>query len=101
MKKRQKTVLVSTKKGSYKTIIWHDVRDKAYLVKVPSLSGVATFGKTFAEAKRMAKDAIELHCDCLIAEGKIIVDDSGRAVGKIPRSRLLSPIFAASSRKTA
>lgn len=89
------------KKGSYKTTIWYDTKDRAYLVKVSSLPGVATFGKTFAVAKKMAKDAIELHCDCLIVEGKVIVDDNNLAIGKIPRSRVLSPISPASSKRFA
>ncbi len=89
----KKTLLIQTKNGTYNIIIWWDKKDKAYLVKVPSLPGVVTFGKTLVEAKKMAKDAIELYCDCVLEKGKIIIDDQKRLVGKLPsRSRILSPV---------
>jgi hypothetical protein len=53
------------------------------------LPEVVTFGRTLAAAKRMAREALELYCECAIDEGKIIIDDTGRALGKLPRSRII------------
>ena len=36
---------------------------------MPRVRGVVTCGDTLAEAKKMAKEAIELHCECLVEEG--------------------------------
>ena len=83
----KKEFFIQTKNGMYKILVWFDARDKAYLVKVPSLPDVVTFGKNLGEAKRMAKDAIELYCDCMIDEGRIVVDDRDRVFGKIPKAK--------------
>lgn len=93
MKKRKKKFLIQTKTGAYTALIRFDKRDRVYLVRVPSLSGVVTFGKTLKEAKRMAKDAIELHCACLIDEKKVIIDDKQHIIGKVSKSRrVLAPV---------
>lgn len=81
---------IKTKNGTYKIVVWFDKKDKAYLVKVPSLPDVFTFGKTIADAKKMAKDAIELYCDCQVDEGHIVIDDERRAVGKLPKSHVIA-----------
>lgn len=56
---------IQTKVGVYRVRIWWDKVDKAYLVKAVTLPGVVTFGASLADAKRMAKDAIELYGECL------------------------------------
>lgn len=84
------TFNIPTNRGTYSVVLKWDNRDRAYLVSVPSLPEVITFGKTLADAKRMAKDAIELHCDCLIDEGNLVIDDNKMVVGKIPRSRVIA-----------
>ena len=95
MQKNTKQFIIQTKKGSFKVTIRHDKRDKAYLVKVPSLPDVVTFEKSISDAKRMAKDAIELYCDCVIAEGnKVIIDDRRQIFGKMPKSRIVSIVKA-------
>jgi predicted RNase H-like HicB family nuclease len=87
-KKLPKELYLKTKLGTFKVHIWWDQKDKAYLVKVPSLPGTNTFGTSLREAKIMAKDAIELNCECLIDEGKIVIDDAGRVFGRIPKSKM-------------
>lgn len=82
--------IIKTKDGAYKIVIWFDKKDKAYLVSVPSLPEVFTFGKSLVDAKRMAKDAIELYCDCQVDEGRVIIDDERRAIGKLPKSHVIS-----------
>ncbi len=90
MSRNEKTVQIRTKHGHFSVVIWYDAQDKVYLVKGLRLSDVVTFGKTFAEAKRMATDALELYCDCAIRDGKLIVDDKRCVVGKLPKSNVLS-----------
>jgi len=87
---KRMTLNIETKRGTFEAVFRWDKKDKAYIVSVPSLSGVVTFGKNLKDAKRMAKDAIELYCQCLIDEGNIIIDDEKRAVGKIPPSRIIA-----------
>jgi predicted RNase H-like HicB family nuclease len=90
MTSKKLTLNIETKRGTYEAVFGWDVKDKAYIVSVPSLSGVVTFGKNLKDAKRMIKDAIELYCDCLIDEGNIIIDDTKKAFGKIPHSRIIA-----------
>lgn len=40
-----------------------------YTVTVPSLQGCVTYGETIEEAKKMAKEAIELYIESLKAHG--------------------------------
>ncbi len=41
----------------------------------------------------MAKDAIELHCACLMDDKKIIIDDKQHIIGKVSKSsRVLAPV---------
>lgn len=90
-KNSKKEYKIQTKLGVHKSVIWWNKEDKVYLVDVPGLPGVVTFGKSLTEAKHMAKDAIELYGDCVIDDGKVIIDDNGRVFGKLPRSRVLVP----------
>lgn len=41
-----------------------------YTVTVPSLPGCVTYGETIEEAKKMAKEAIELYVESLKAHGE-------------------------------
>mgnify|MGYP001580065196 CR=1 FL=1 len=43
-----------------------------YTVIVPLLPGCVTYGETIEEAKKMAKEAIELYLDSLIEDGEEI-----------------------------
>ncbi len=94
--KKTKYALVETKQGTFKVKFEWDAKDRAYLVTVPSLSGVVTFGTSLKDAKKMAKEAIELHCECLVDEGHLVIDDTRRLVnpkGAIVKS-LRSTSFA-------
>jgi len=86
----QKKLNIATRKGTFVCVFKWDKKDKAFLVSVPSLPEVFTFGRTFRDAKKMAKDAIELYCDYLIDEGKIVIDDTRKAFGHIPSSRIVA-----------
>ncbi len=85
----KKEFLIKTKDGDFKVKIWLSKSDKAYLVKGVSLPQVITFGRTLAKAKEMAKEALELYCECTVGENKIIIDDNRKVVGKLPKSRVI------------
>lgn len=86
---QKKIFPIKTKEGVFKAKIWWDKNDKVYLVKGVSFPEIITFGKTFSEAKKMAKEALELYCECVLDENKVIIDDERKAIGKLPRSHIL------------
>ena len=94
MKNQKQELNIQTKNGTFRTLIWWHKGDKAYLVEVPSLPEVVTFGVSLADAKRMAKDVIELYCSVILDQGKIIIDDTGRVIGRLPKARILAPVMA-------
>lgn len=86
----KKTFSIKTKDGDFKVSIWFDKSDSAYLVKGVTLPEVVTFGRTLNEAKKMAREALELYCECAIDEKKIVIDESRRAIGKLPKSHIIN-----------
>jgi predicted RNase H-like HicB family nuclease len=64
-----KIVRVVTCMGAFDCIFTPNDPQKGYTVTVPKLKGVVTFGDTEKEATVMAKEAIELHCGCLLEKG--------------------------------
>lgn len=58
------------------TIILHpDIDEGGYTVTVPALPGCVTQGETLEEAIAMAKDAIRLHVEALIADGELVPEE--------------------------
>ncbi|HZU03142.1 MAG TPA: type II toxin-antitoxin system HicB family antitoxin [Ktedonobacteraceae bacterium] len=58
------------------TIILHpDPEEGGYTVTVPALPGCITQGETMEEAIAMAKDAIRLHIESLIADGEPVPEE--------------------------
>ena len=53
-------------------IVIHKDTNSDYGVTVPALPGCFSAGKTLDEARVMAKEAIELHLEGLIADGQAI-----------------------------
>ncbi len=45
------------------TVIYEPVKGGGYQVTVPLLQGLVTYGRTFDEARFMARDAIVCHCN--------------------------------------
>ncbi len=89
---QKKQFVIHTRHGSYRAQIWRDEKSGTYGAEVAGFpEEVATFGTSLADAKRMIKDAIELHCDCLIGERKLVLDDTGHVAGRIPKSRVVVP----------
>ncbi len=54
----------------YTIILYPDPEAGGYTVTVPALPGCVTQGETIEEAIAMAKDAIRLHVETLLAEGE-------------------------------
>ena len=58
------------------TILLHpDQEVGGYTVTVPALPGIVTEGDTIEEAIAMARDAIKLHIECLIADGEPVPEE--------------------------
>ncbi len=83
MKKvKGKFITVATRYGSFECLFEPNVPEKGYTVTVPKLRGIVTCGDTLQEAKKMAKEAIELHCECLLHEGLAELKINQRLVRK-------------------
>ncbi|MBI2052172.1 MAG: type II toxin-antitoxin system HicB family antitoxin [Candidatus Sungbacteria bacterium] len=65
----KKQVIVKTKYGEHRIVLEKD--ERGYMVIAPGLECVVTWGKNINHAKAMAKEAIELHIEC-IAEEELI-----------------------------
>ena len=58
------------------TIILHpDTDEGGYTVTVPALPGCVTQGETLEEAIAMAKDAIQLYIESLVADGEPVPEE--------------------------
>jgi antitoxin HicB len=55
-----------------------DFDEGGYTVTVPALPGVVTQGETVEEAITMAKDAIRLHLEGLLADGETVPEETVR-----------------------
>lgn len=66
-KHSQRHILVETDYGQHRCLIEPDER-KGYIVTAPHLPGVITWGRSIAHAKKMAREAIELCIECLVAK---------------------------------
>jgi antitoxin HicB len=57
-------------------IFYEPMEEGGYLVIVPALSGIITYGNDIKEARQMALDAIQCHCEGLLKDGEPIPDNS-------------------------
>jgi predicted RNase H-like HicB family nuclease len=55
-----------------------DFEDGGYTVTVPALPGIVTPGETIEEAIAIAKDAIRLHVEGLLADGEFVPEETVR-----------------------
>ena len=86
---QKKIYSIKTKEGVFNAKIWLDKNDNVYLVQGINFPEVVTFGKTLSEAKKMAKEAFKLYCECVLDDNKIIIDDERRAIGRLPKSHII------------
>lgn len=59
---------IITTRGYTYTIIYEPVEEGGYLVIVPLLQEIITYGRTLEEAREMAHDAIKCHLEALQKE---------------------------------
>lgn len=57
-------------------IFLHPEPEGGYTATVPSLPGCITYGTTLEEARNMAKEAISLYLESLVAHNEPIPDES-------------------------
>lgn len=69
VKSRKITKKMKTRVGMYEATFESNAPQKGYTVEVPKLKGVVTFGDNLKEAEKNVKEAIELHCECLLESG--------------------------------
>ena len=62
---------VQTRYGKHLCLFEPDDKE-GYIVTVPGLPGTITWGKTIAEAKKMAQEAVELCVECLAQKAHIL-----------------------------
>lgn len=67
----------------YMIILHPDAEQGGYWVTVPSLPGVFTQGETIDEAIAMAKEAIALHIESMVAHGEPLPDEDEDALAII------------------
>lgn len=77
-KSKRITAAVDTSYGSHRIIFERDER-KGYVATAPDLPGVITWGKTLLEAKKMAREAIELCVECT-AEAMIAAEKTANSL---------------------
>jgi antitoxin HicB len=63
------------KEYQYTIILHPDLEEGGYTVTVPALPGCVTQGETLEEAIAMAKDAIRLYVESLIADGEAVPEE--------------------------
>lgn len=82
--------LIETRYGSFFMVVKFSARDKVYFISLPAFPGVTTEARSTQEAKKFAKEVIELQCMAALDDGKIIIDDTRRVHGRYVRSGALA-----------
>ena len=54
-----------------------------YTVTVPALPGCVTYGKTIEDARKMAREAIELYLEDLAVEGEAVPESDNTLLGTV------------------
>jgi predicted RNase H-like HicB family nuclease len=57
------------------TVLFEPLEDGIYMVLVPALPGVITYGENLENARQMAVDAIKCHLEGLLIDGEPIPED--------------------------
>jgi antitoxin HicB len=69
---------MSAREYSYTVLLEPDPETGTWTVTVPALPGVVTQGDSVDDALAMAKDAIRLHIEGLIADGEQVPEERER-----------------------
>ena len=57
------------------TVYFEPLEEGGYMVIVPALPGIVTYGETLDEARTMALDAIRCHCEGLLKDGEQLPEE--------------------------
>ncbi len=71
-----------TREYSY-TVIYEPAREGGYQATVPLLPGLVTYGRTFEEAREMARDAIRCYLEGLLKDKEKVPKESNLLQEKI------------------
>lgn len=82
--------LIETRHGAFYATIAYSARDKVYFVSIPAFPGIMTEARSLSEAKKFAKEVIELQCLAALDAGKIVIDDMHQAHGRFVRAGALA-----------
>lgn len=66
--KQKKELHIQTKFGSFLCIFESNHPEAGFTVTSPAADGFVTHGPTLAAAKRMAKEGLEFHYECVVLE---------------------------------
>jgi len=70
------------------TVLFEPLEGDGYMVIVPALPGILTYGETLDEARAMAIDAIRCHCEGLLKDGEPLPED--KAIEREPVKETVS-----------
>ncbi len=59
------------------TVVFQPAEEGGYNVLVPALPGCFTQGDSLEEARKMAREAIQLCVECLMKDGERVPNDEG------------------------
>ena len=65
------------------SLIFESDPEGGYTVTVPALPGCITYGTTMQEAKKMAREAIELYLEDMVANGEDIPSSEDSFLGSV------------------
>ncbi len=68
IKEMVKEVFIPTKFGKFLCRFEPNDPDPGFTVESPEAPGFVTYGENLKEAKKMAKEGLEFHCECEIFE---------------------------------
>ncbi len=58
------------------TVLFEPMTEGGYIVVIPAIPGVVTYGGSLEEARTMAEDAIRCHCEGLLKDGEPLPEDT-------------------------
>jgi len=57
------------------TVFFEPLGDGGYMVVIPAIPEIITYGENLDEARAMAKDAIKCHCEGLMKDGEPLPEE--------------------------
>lgn len=82
MAQRTKRDSVITAPLSYQAV-FHPEPEGGFTVLIPALPGCITYGKTLDEARKMAREAIEVFVEDMIADGEPVPEPDNAYFGTV------------------